>query len=459
MKRSERRNRSAGENKPAPSRDNTPSDVAGFRSSWMRWALMLIVGTMAILSALWWGVLQSHRSSARRALGNGNLAEAKHEFVAASRWEWSKASSTFGLAQVARRDGDVDRTKELLVLAANLGTSAELVQKERSLLTLQSGALQELHAMQRQVDAQAVSDVDEREAFVIGLAVAGDQPRALQAASRWVDDAPTEARAYQIKARLLSDVGRIEEAFPLFERALELNPKLILAREGIANAAVEMDKMSEALQHFDVLVQQLQDFVPLGDLTILGGSQLFNAKLSRARIFLELKREREAIDQLQTLVHEVPENFMARYLLATEYSEQGQFDQVLQTIEPLHERFPEDVSLNYLLATAESAKGNMSRSSEYMQQYLTGQEQLDAVKKAVSTGQSKPLPPEFYKEAASVYLRYQWDAAQPWLERALAVEPHSPEVLSGLADFYQKMGDKRRADQYAVAAILQSRRQ
>ena len=211
-----------------------------------------------------------------------------------------------------------------------------------------------------------------------------------------------------------------------------------MARAGIANASIQMDLMNEALRHVEILIDQLQDFVTPGDLSATGGDVLFNSKLLRAKIYLELKREGEAVAQLESLVEEVPGYFMSRFLLATEYSKRGQSARVMDVIEPIQARFPDDVSLNYLLATAESDQGKLAQSSELMQKHLGGKGQLEAVKQMELAGRTTELHPQFYREAARAYLRFQWDAAQPWSERALAIEPNSLDVLPGFAEFYDK---------------------
>ncbi|TWU34452.1 tetratricopeptide repeat protein [Novipirellula artificiosorum] len=422
-----------------------------------KWRLSRKIGVIAAVFLIaglggYWTVYRAQFLRAERAFANGNLAKANHWFQKASRWEWKKSHSTFGLARVASREGDVDQAKRLLVVAENLGYSPAAIASQRNLLQLQSGAgiSPDTRIDPRKQLTQA--EVDRQQAYIIGLSVLGNYEQAIEVADAWIDQSLDRPEPYWLKAQLLSEHGDDKAARPLFEQALAINPDFLPAISGLARTLNVLEQRSEAKLQYESVISRLGDFVDLGDLSAVGADMLLQARLEKAKIQLDMGETDPVITDLEQLVQEVPMNFATRFLLATEYAKQNKSGKIIEVIEPILPKFPDDISLNYLMATAESERGNLARSTELMDKYLNGRAQLDQLTRLEFEGRNQPPDPNLYTAIAQGYLRYKWDEAEPWLERALQLDPNSPVILAGIAEFYKKLGDQAQYRRYATAA-------
>lgn len=87
------------------------------------------------------------------------------------------------------------------------------------------------------------------------LASLGHPEEALDALVVAGNDAPRDAKLVLESARAMAKLGRLADAVPLFQRALELNDELADAALGLADALFRLHRDAEALSAWDVALQ------------------------------------------------------------------------------------------------------------------------------------------------------------------------------------------------------------
>ena len=134
----------------------------------------------------------------------------------------------------------------------------------------------------------------------------------------------TDAAAQCVRASLLSDEGRLDEALSVLDETIERFPDDVVARTARAETLRAMGRTDDALDALDQTIERFPDNIV--------------ARNARAETLRAMGRMDEALDALDQTIERFPDNVVARTARAETLRAMGRMD-VARTIE----RFPDDV--------------------------------------------------------------------------------------------------------------------
>ena len=138
-----------------------------------------------------------------------------------------------------------------------------------------------------------------------------------------------DAAAQCVRASLLGDEGRLDEALSLLDEAVGLFPDDVVARTARAEALRALGRSDEALAALDDTIERFPDNVV--------------ARNARAETLRALGRSDEALAALDDTIERFPDNVVARTARAETLRTLGRPDEALAALEQTIERFPENV--------------------------------------------------------------------------------------------------------------------
>ena len=397
-------------------------------------SLVVLIGIGA-----YWGIPTYLLHRGENALQAGHYDDAERYFELSQSWPSQRSAAILGQIKVARFTGETSRALAMLATSRAQGVSESQSKLERSLLQIQCGhsesIVDEVPSLLVQFPERGSEIL---EAVVTRFATRGDPERALQHVNDWIEADPGNARALALKGEILATLGKTTEAESFFRQAIRLNPALQKARYSLARLLKLLGRYDEAIELFDAELQHTPQDVRL--------------RLLRCDTLLQARRNQEAIEGLREVIKLDDLNFPARHSLASELAEQGEYAEVIETLQPLVNEFSNDTSINYLLATAYDDQGNRERAEQHMQRYLDGRKHLDELALQTQGDDIDSAGSRVLIEIAKGYLKYQWDQSEVWIVKAIQRSSGSPESFLLMAEFQRKKGDKEREAEYRRAA-------
>ncbi|MFO0968967.1 MAG: tetratricopeptide repeat protein [Gemmataceae bacterium] len=223
--------------------------MAHFRTARIR--LALIAALVVLVSGVIWFV--NAGSHARRLYRLAEEALAVHDFRAASRdldeYLALRPSDADGLllaAHAARRGGDFGTAEKRLGTAEANGVDAKALARERELLRVQAGDVEEAERLVRlcERDPKSQDSAVMLEALAEGGLRALDRPLAVWCARTWLETRPgklDQARGLIWRGRLREWQNDYPGALVDFRRAAELAPAYVPARVRVAYGVLRED--------------------------------------------------------------------------------------------------------------------------------------------------------------------------------------------------------------------------
>ena len=139
-------------------------------------------------------------------------------------------------------------------------------------------------------------------------------------------------------------------------------------------------------------------------------------RLNLGLAFYKAARLSEAADELDRVRRALPEDYRATLLFADIRFQQGEYRQVVETLEPLAERYRDDQAFAYLLGTALIREGRLAEGERYVDSILRH-------------GDSAPA----YLMLGSAHLvAGDLESAVSFLEKGASLEPDRPGIHSML---------------------------
>ena len=273
---------------------------------------------------------------------------------------------------------------------------------------------------------------------------------ALPAAQKAVEVAATNPDAHMALAEALARANKMAEAETSLRKVLELRPQTADAHARLSELLFLKGDVDGAIASADAALKLTKDL-----------PQLYSV---RGRAHVAKGNEDQGISDLQHAVTVKPDDAAAHLALGQIYQRRKQFDPAINhyKIAAAHERQTGDASLG--LADTLVAKRDFAAAREPVQkaasglpqsgraQYLLGmvherQKEFDAAVKAFE--RAAALDPKLaaaHHGAGRVLREHMKDPARaaPHLEKAAALEPNDPSVLSeyGVALFELKQPDR-----------------
>ncbi|WP_161604777.1 tetratricopeptide repeat protein [Roseiconus nitratireducens] len=392
------------------------------------------MGTHQILARYW-------AAKGAGAVAVRQLDRAEADFQKAVSYDPNLGAGKIGLARVARLRGQFNRAREILQQLASAGIASEGTNRELLLVQIHEGRARELYGNFSRLISQRPDDVDAVwQAFVDGFEFSGEAELARELASNWLKESPDSPLAHLSMAQLAMERDEFEPAERHFALAAQLQPQLITAWQGLMRVS------TINYQHRDALLYSEQ--------VLALDPQNIEAQVRKADCLLVLHRDQEAMREFEGALESHSNNFSVRYELASLLLKHDQADRALEVMKPLTAEFSDDVAINYLMAVAHQQLGNDEAAEPYLQKHLDGRQALNRLTEMKFRTEPGDRDFSFCKTVGLAYLRYQWDAAFPWLDQAVRINPMDPEVQQALGDFAHKRGDGELANRYHRQADL-----
>lgn len=233
-----------------------------------------------------------------------------------------------------------------------------------------------------------------------------------------------EARALALQAQIHLNAGRPQDARATVQRALQLSPRNGDALNVLASISHAQGDLQTAARDYGRTLEV----------------QPYNveARLARAAIHLDLKRDAEAKTDIDFLQKNAPSDPRGAYLRAQYFARQGNVEaartalrDATQTLGQLSPEFlAASDQLQLLGGLAHHALGEFERAKTYLGTYL----------------ERRPSEAGARKLLGSIYLaERQYDRAIAMLQPALRANPDDARVKSMLAAAYMAMGNHGKA--------------
>jgi predicted Zn finger-like uncharacterized protein len=272
----------------------------------------------------------------------GELGPARTAFTAAVEAAPKSALALARLGAVQVKQGELDGAIRNLVAATT--EAPNLVEARlwlgRALLahTETQAALEQLKkAVDLSRTAETLLSLGEAQEKAGSLAEALDSYGAVASL------APGSAEPLERKAALLAVISRCEEAIPVFQRAISIDPKASRLRLGLAECTARVGKHDEAVKLYQALLKS--------DPTAVQANFLLARSLDESRGMVA------ALPWYEKAAREEPGNPMPHYYLAYAYKERGQKAKAIVEFKKFLEKKPDAPEAKDIEAEIEYLEG------------------------------------------------------------------------------------------------------
>jgi tetratricopeptide (TPR) repeat protein len=405
-----------------------------------RWPwLVLAAGLLAaggFLAREGWAAWQER--SARRAAAEERFDDARQHLERALRVRPRSASALLLAARVARQRGAYSEAEQYLTRCAEYNGMSEPLQLEWLLLRCQRGEVDELApGLWAQVKAGHPDSVAILEGLAAVYMRTARYREAVECLDRWVELAPTSARALDWRGWVSNQLDHRGQALADYERALELQPDRPLIRQRLAEILVDSTRHAEALPHLERLRAQEPDNPEV--MVLL------------ARCYLAQSRTEEARALLDAVLAAHQQHFEALLRRGElEYSERH-FAEAERWQRQALEQKPLDPEGRYALYLSLRAQGDRQKDAQdELARWERDRRSRDRLVRLLRTElDMKPNDPALAREAGELFLQLGEDQRGLfWLRRALERNPRYAPALKALLAYYERTNNPDKAAEY-----------
>ena len=274
----------------------------------------------------------------------------------------------------------------------------------------------------------------------------GQLDKAMDGYRNLLQQFPGQQQAILEYGKLLEQQQLYAEAYQLYREGIADNPRAVTVREQLAMLYLKQKRLPEALEQLQVVRQQLPENKQI--LTRIGLIQLELSDWSQAEV---------SFRELVLLAPEVDEN---RYYLGLALLSQGENSEAIEVMAPIRESsaiFSESVlQLAYLFKAAgqdEEAIAALQRVIAqdiqkpeiyyYLASFLGDLEQLDEAEDVIAAG-LKQFPHDvnlLYQLGVLYEKRGERDKALEMMQKVLHLDPEHPDALNFIA-YHQAENDE-----------------
>ena len=388
----------------------------------------------ALVGGLYAYANREHRS-ARRAVLEGRLDDARKHIGTAIRYLPSNTSVHLLAARIARLNGDFEDAEGHLTKCIQLdGGATEDVQLEFLLMRAQTGEVDEvakellLYPDRNHPDSEMVFETISR-AFMHRLRYAP----AYGCLNRWVEYFPESSKPHHYRGWVLERMNNADGAMKNYVKALELNPELTHVRLRIAEMYLDDKQPAEAIPHLELLRRQFPDRADVK--ARLGQCYYLQGKHTEARQLLEAAVI-DLPDDTPLLLH------LGKLDLHDDRAAKSE-----EWLRRALSKDPSDTDVRNVLVSALQAQGKRTEAARELQEFKRHKDILDRANHLLQEEALHPSDdPKAASEVGVLLLRIgQAKQALYWLDQALTRDPAHRPTHQALAEYYESQGDKQRA--------------
>jgi tetratricopeptide (TPR) repeat protein len=392
---------------------------------------LLLVGSSPFLWASY------HWYAGRSALNRYHGADARQHFDACLKvWPWSQSVGVHLLAvRAARREGDFpgafERLKQMQI---RLGDQSPETLLECAMLHAACGDLENVEGfLLDQLRNNSPYTLLILEALTEGYMVMGRTADALRGVDEWLARDPDNVQALYLRGYIYRQGGSWIKTIPDLRRVVELDRERPQARWWLAVALVNTGLYEEAVGHLEFLRQLHPD-----DIEVL-------ARLAVCRH--RTGHTREANTLLDTVLAQRPNHGLALFTRGQIAHGNGQLPEAEKWLSQAAHALPYDYKTHWLLSQCLRQQGK-TEQAETEEAYANRLKDRWSRFSEITTHDlsQRRHDTALYCEAAKLMFELgNPEGAKHWLSSALLVNPQCVPALTGLADYYEKQGDKRTA--------------
>lgn len=257
---------------------------------------------------------------------------------------------------------------------------------------------------------------------------------ALSCLERWIEEWPDMAQPYHLRGWLFERLADRQGAQRDYERALQLDPHLTVARLHLAELYLQMSNANEALPHLQQLHQQFPDRADIA--ARLGHCRFLLGETEEARRLLESAREK------------LPDDMSLLIQLARIENQEGDPKKAEALLRHALEVDPVDPEAHYALSNSLQAQGRLDEAEVVREEHRQSLAQLKRVNHLLEEAARHPLSdPNALFEIGSFLLHGgQARLGLYWLHQVLQQDEGHRAAHRVLADYYDKHGDPKQAE-------------
>ncbi len=338
----------------------------------------------------------------------------------------------------------LDRPQEALSAlekARSLGYPEPELERVVGVILFKSGRLTQAEPMlTRDLERNPQPDADRDEALARLYVQMYRFGPAWQAIERWTAAAPEDPKPHLLRAEVAAQtLGGTEQMANAFREALRRDPRLKVARMGLADALRTQGQYAQALVEYQSLLSESPD--DSDTLTGAGLAALAAGQESQAQVYL---------DQALKLDAKNVEAIDGRALISVRRRE---FLQALPLLDQALAIDPNQPEIHYrraIVLDALERRDEARVERETTDRLRREAAELDALRKKLLRS---PRDTEAQGHLAEWLLHHGLDEeGLVWAQRALSAPSGHPPTARVLAGYYEKLGNSARANYYRTLA-------
>lgn len=406
---------------------------------WRVVTLLAIVTLIVLVAARgdrWYRALMARRLDAAETGGDYDLALAFRDRL--DRGRAPDADGAFERGRLLRRRGDLLEAEGWFRTALAAGHEPSRVSRERLLAEAQCGDILEVEPDVRRLISDGGDDAFAAECYAAmaeGFLNAFrfvDADRCLDYWEQWRDDDP---QLHALRGRLEERLGQAGAALDAYRRGLALAPGRVDLRRAVARLELEAARLPAAAAEFAAVHAARPDdgsaLVGLAQCRLRDGDVAGGERLIREALTLDLTPPEAAV-ALAELAHIALEEGEPRRAIALA----GQ----AVALDPRNERchLAHAAGLSRVSAAAAAAEAQARART-----LADGRRRLSSTLMLLGT---RPDDADLRVDAGEILLENGFGAdGIRWLETAVQVDPRHQRARKRLAEWYESVGDERRA--------------
>jgi len=379
--------------------------------------LSISLWRIAPLGAIWYS---------RDALRHRNAASGLLWLNRASWFCQYDAEIEFLRARCYRRLGNAEAFRNATLVAAKLGFSPDLLDREQTYFLAQTGQLEEIEYKMGKIFRESGEDSGEAcEAYTSGLLLNLRHTEALNVADSWARDYPQDPQPELVRGMIFNSLSRPKLAESAFRSALELDPDSTQVQLRLGELLIANRKLDEAIIIFRMMSRHSEQH----DVAWL------NISIAE-RLKGDLKASGQALENVQN-----PSQFkrgeyeLHEGLLAIDQQDYAHAELLLRRLTENHPRLLE---ARNGLALALRALGKTTDATEQARQVVTAQNELTRSNRLYDEVVAKPNDPVPRIQIGKIELQYGDEKrGVAWLLSGLNLQPDNTEALQSLTKYYE----------------------
>ncbi|MBM4068462.1 MAG: tetratricopeptide repeat protein [Planctomycetes bacterium] len=400
----------------------------------------ITLGLVAVLSVFVW--TRYHYRAALWCLHNDLLKDARrHLELSLQVWPHDLETNLL-LARVCRMGGDYIQAERQLDECKRIGGMSDRIQLEWVLMKAQSGEILRWEpGLRRCLEEKHPDSVWILQTLAHRHLSDLRFMAALGYLDEWLKHDPDNLRALSWRGWVREKMENVEGAYDDAVRILQIAPDRWEIRLRLVEYLLGGRKVPEAEEHLEILRRDHADDTRV--MHAWGQYQYHNGNLDEAR------------QTFDALLQKAPDDAKALFERGQIEIQEGRLDTAEKFLRRSIETDPGNVDAQYaLFFTLQNNPKRKGSAKQALSEYKTVQEAAKKIRQLLKDLDRMPGNTNIMVETGKVFLLHgNAKLGAQFLNRALNVNPYHKEGHELLIDYYEKTGDKKKADIHRKALV------